>query len=64
MDYLNTREDFSTADPGTVLATAGDLGPEGLTFASASKSPNGKALLIVGNEVSGSTAVYEIQQAS
>jgi hypothetical protein len=62
MDYLNTREDFATADPSTVLAAVGDLGPEGLHFVPAAKSPNGKALLIVGNEVSGTTAVYEIRQ--
>lgn len=62
MDYLNTREDFATADPSTVLATVGDLGPEGLHFVPAAKSPSGKPLLIVGNEVSGTTAVYEIRQ--
>ena len=61
-DYLNTREDWTTADPGTVLAAAGDLGPEGLKFVPADKSPNGDALLIVGNEVSGTTAIYTIKQ--
>lgn len=54
--YINNR-DF-TADPTT--AAAGDLGPEGLTFIPAAQSPNGKPLLAVGNEVSGSTTVYEI----
>ncbi len=39
---------------------AGDLGPEGLAFVPAKDSPNGKALVIVGNEISGSTRVYEI----
>ena len=61
-DYLNTREDWTTADPGTVLAAAGDLGPEGLKFVPADKSPNGNPLLIVGNEVSGTTAIYTIDQ--
>ena len=61
MDYLNTREDFATPDPSTILATVGDLGPEGLHFVPASKSPNGKPLLIVGHEVSGTTAVYEVK---
>ncbi len=39
---------------------AGDLGPEGLAFVSAKDSPNGKPLVIVGNEISGSTRVYEV----
>src|SRR5690606_20759290 len=60
VDYLNTREDWTTADPGTILANAGDLGPEGITFVSAENSPNGKPLLIIGNEVSGTTAIYQI----
>ncbi|MEX0735191.1 MAG: choice-of-anchor I family protein [Steroidobacteraceae bacterium] len=40
---------------------AGDLGPEGLKFVPAVQSPNGKSLLIVGNEVSGTTTVYEFR---
>lgn len=60
VDYLNTREDWTTADPSTVLASAGDLGPEGLVFVPAKDSPNGKPLLIVGNEVSGTTAVMQL----
>ena len=44
-----------------VLANVGDLGPEGLHFIPAAKSPNGKPLLMVGNEVSGTTAVYQLQ---
>ncbi|NMG63749.1 alkaline phosphatase [Azoarcus indigens] len=62
VDYFNTRADWSTADPSTVLSTVGDLGPEGLKFVAADKSPNGKPLLIVGNEVSGTTAIFEIEQ--
>ncbi len=38
----------------------GDRGPEGLTVVSAANSPNGKPLLIVGNETSGSVGVYQI----
>ena len=39
---------------------AGDLGPEGIEFVPAWASPNRKPLLIVGNEVSGTTTVWEI----
>jgi hypothetical protein len=60
VDYLNTREDWDTKDPSTVLETVGDLGPEGLVFVPAKDSPNGKPLLIVGNEVSGTTAVMQL----
>ncbi len=59
LDYLNTRDEWLTDPPD--LATAGDLGPEGLTFIPAHLSPNGKPLLIVGNEVSGTTAVYLVK---
>ena len=61
-DYLNSREDWDTEDPSTILSTVGDLGPEGLHFISANDAPNGEALLIVGNEVSGSTAVFRVEQ--
>jgi len=60
-DYLNSREDWDTEDTDAVLASAGDLGPEGLVFIPAADSPNGKALLVVGYEVSGTTAVYEVE---
>lgn len=56
IQYINNR-DFS-ADPTT--SAAGDLAPEGITFIGADKSPNGKPLLAVGNEVSGTTTLYEI----
>lgn len=49
VNYLNTRD-----------AVAGDRGPEGLTIIKASDSPNGKPLLVVGNETSGTTAVFQI----
>ncbi|NLX16445.1 MAG: hypothetical protein GXY45_05675, partial [Ramlibacter sp.] len=45
-------------DPSTVKA--GDLGPEGLAFIPAAQSPNGKPLLMVGNEVSGTTSIYQL----
>jgi hypothetical protein len=42
-------------------SAAGDLGPEGLKFVPAQDAPRGKPLLIVGNEVSGTTTVYEFR---
>ncbi|WP_413698575.1 choice-of-anchor I family protein [Psychromonas sp. KJ10-10] len=39
---------------------AGDLGPEGFKFVSAKDSPTNSPILIVGNEVSGTTSFYSI----
>jgi len=47
--YLNTR-----------TGATGDRGPEGLTLIKAAQSPNGKPLLVVGNESSGTTAVLQL----
>ena len=59
ISYVNDRD--ISQDPDSVGAAAGDLGPEGFKFVSASDSPNSKSLLIVGNEVSGTTSVYEVK---
>ncbi|WP_125133033.1 choice-of-anchor I family protein [Microbacterium sp. 10M-3C3] len=55
--YVNNRD--ATKDVKT--AAAGDLGPEGLTFVSALRSPTASPLLVVGNEVSGTTTVFDVR---
>jgi len=71
--YANNR-DFTIA-PGTPPAAgtasavpggsdAGDLGPEGLTFIPAAASPNGYPLLVVGNEISGTTTIFRVDGAT
>ena len=67
--YINNR-DFSVnmeelADDGEDavqdgLRRVGDLGAEGLVFVPATDSPNGHNLLLVGNEVSGTTTVFQV----
>jgi DNA-binding beta-propeller fold protein YncE len=63
--YANRR---TLRDPvtGALLACSntvdcGDLGPEGLTFVPAAQSPGGKALLIVTNEVSSTTTIWQVE---
>ena len=60
VQYADNR-DFTQA---TNTAAAGDLGPEGVFFVSEENSPNGKPLLLVANEVSGTTTVYEIRKVN
>ena len=45
---------------GVTIGKIGDRGPEGVLFVPAAKSPNGKPLLIVGNETSGTTAILQL----
>lgn len=56
-NYINTR-DFDAED-----GIGGDSGPEGMAFIAAAGSPTGKALLITGNEVTGTMPVYELETA-
>ena len=58
VQYLNNRD--LSKDPEVDGADAGDLGPEGMTFVAAADSPTGKPLVIVGNEVSGTTSIYQV----
>ncbi len=60
VSYTNPR-DF-TKDPAVDLAGAGDLGPEGLIYIPSAQSPNGKNLLVVSNEVSGTTSIFHVKK--
>lgn len=60
--YVNNRDFSMDYDEENYEATkaTGDLGPEGLTFVDTKDSPNGEYLLIAGNEVSGTTTVFQV----
>lgn len=70
VDYVNNRnfeEDTSLPgetedDPDVANPAAGDLGPEGLIFIKEDDSPIGKPLLVIGNEISGTTTVLAIEK--
>ena len=53
VEYVNSR-DFS-ADPTT---SATDAGPEVLSFVPADDSPNGRPLVVVSNEISGTVSIW------
>jgi hypothetical protein len=66
VDYVNNR-DFQAqlagqeADEDFVPgAESGDLGPEGITVITAQHSPTRSPLVVVANEVSGTTTVFEV----
>lgn len=63
VSYSNNR-DFSTVinlavNPGA----AGDLGPEGIIFIAANESPTAAPLLVVANEISGTTTLYSVVES-
>lgn len=60
--YINNRNfdvEFDE-DNQTDFLKAGDLGPEGLLFIQAKSSSTGTDLLLVANEVSGTTSLFEV----
>ena len=66
VQYVHQR-DFEV-EPETEIAggekdasAAGDLGPEGLKFVSAGESPTDDPLLVVANELSGTTTIYAVR---
>jgi hypothetical protein len=63
--YVNNRKFPRNPTTGALLACndtndCGDLGPEGLTFVPAWQSPTRKPLLIVSNEVSSTTTIWQV----
>ncbi|AWL11279.1 hypothetical protein HMF8227_00783 [Saliniradius amylolyticus] len=59
VDYLINRDLTEGLEPGDGI---GDLAPEGMKFVPAEESASGQPLLIVGNEVSGSVTVWQVEQ--
>jgi hypothetical protein len=58
VDYVNTRSFAGSFN----FARSGDLGAEGVHFISADNSPNGKPLVVVAHEISGSTVIFQVNK--
>ena len=59
--YSNNRDFSVTLDfdnPAQVPNAARDLGPEGIVFIRAADSPTGAPLVVVANEISGTTTIF------
>ncbi|MBB1389362.1 choice-of-anchor I family protein [Shewanella sp. SG44-6] len=68
VDYVSNRNfdadyviDTDTGEVEGDATLAGDLGPEGMKFIASQYSPTGLPLLLIGNEVSGTTTVYQLK---
>ena len=57
VDYVINRD---LTEGQTAANVIGDLGPESLVFVPADQSPTDNALLLVGNEISGTVTVWQI----
>ena len=61
VEYANNRN-FTVAPSLANLATVGDLGPECVVFIDEGDSPTGEPLVVVGNEISGTTTIYQLKK--
>lgn len=59
--YVN-RRDFTVNANATNFFNAGDFGPEGIIFIEAKDSPNKKPLVVLANEISGTTTLFQVDR--
>ena len=63
--YKNAALEGLTLTPANNTSPGSyDVSPEGMVFVPAAASPNGKPMLIVANELSGTTTMYEVRVAN